>query len=111
MVRILCDSSDDDDLERRGRASERPRQAQPSPYLRQLRKDYPAPILPWNWEGKVCVLFWIIIFAAGYWLLFNYNNCPRAGTITQCAIKYEMDGGVEFTSEVNCTTVKEERNC
>ena len=84
-----------------------------SPYLRQLREDYPAPILPWNWEGKVCVLFWIIIFVAGFilfWLLVIRNNCPRAGTITQCA-KHEMIDGVEFTSEVNCTTVKEKRNC
>ena len=86
-----------------------------SPYMRQLREDYPAPILPWNWEGKVCVLFWIIIFVAGFillWLLVIRNSFPRvADAITQCATKYEMIDGAEFTSEVNCTTVKEKTNC
>merc|ERR1712023_228805 len=86
-----------------------------SPYLRQLREYYPAPILPWNWDQGKCALFWIVIVVAGALIIANavgeFKDCPRAGTITQCATKYEMIDGVEFTSEVNCTTVKEERNC
>ena len=56
----------------------------------------------------------IIVIAAlifAIWSACCRNKCPRAGMITQCATKYEMIDGVEFTSEVNCTTVKEKRNC
>ena len=59
----------------------------------------------------ICIIVIAALIIAILAALGRFDKCPRAGTITQCATKYEMIDGVEFTSEVNCTTVKEERNC
>ena len=113
MVKVDGDrlSDYDSDEEDGVRKKKERADATSSPYLRQLREDYPAPILPWNWDKGRCALFWIIMIAAliiAIWSALFWNNCPRAGTITQCAVGVRDD---RLTSEVNCTTVKEKRNC
>ena len=106
MVKVDRRSDSDSDVE------DGVRKKKEGPSLRQLREDYPQYGCPWNWDKVKCALFWIIIFGAGAAIIATSSkDCPRAGTITQCATKYEMIDGVEFTSEVNCTTVKEKRNC
>ena len=59
----------------------------------------------------ICIIVIAALIIAILGALGRFDKCPRAGTITQCATKYEMIDGVEFTSEVNCTTVKEKRSC
>ena len=96
MVKVDGDrrSDYDSDEEDGVRKKKERADATSSPYLRQLREDYPAPILPWNWDKGRCALFWIIMIAAliiAIWSALFWNNCPRAGTITQCAVGVRDD--------------------